>query len=269
MLPSTVYSYEADLFDDNKITQLISKIKATHLLHYAWYTVPGKYWSSETNLDCVRSSIKLFQEFIAHGGKRIVAAGTCAEYTWGENPCDEFTTPLKSSTLYGTCKAALYQLLEAYARQKNISFAWGRIFFLYGPFESKERLVPSIIQKLLNKEMTPCSHGNQIRDFMHVEDIAHCFASLLSSEVQGSFNIASGQNYSLRQIIDAISARLDGREKIQYGAIAAPSDPPIISANISRLKNELKWSPKYSLDKGLDQTIEWWRNEYEKIIMKR
>lgn len=255
--------HKVDLFDENKISKLLSQIKATHLLHFAWYTVHGKYWSSEFNLDCVRSSLKLFQEFIAQGGQRIVAAGSCAEYTWGKNLCDEFSTPLKASTLYGSCKASLYQLLEAYCQQKNVSFAWGRIFFLYGPHESKERLVPSIILKLLKRENAPCSHGHQIRDFLYVEDVAHAFVSLLSSDIQGAINIASGEELTLRHIIDAISTKLDGRERIQYGVLNASSDPPVISANIHRLKNELKWSPTHSLENGLDLTIEWWKNKLQ------
>lgn len=262
-LPPTVNVHHADLFDDNQITKLLKTIKPSHLLHFAWYAIPGKFWASEANLDWVKSSIKLFQEFVANGGKRIVVSGTCAEYEWGSNSCDEFLSPLKSNSLYGSCKAALYQLLNAYVHQKNLSFAWGRIFFLYGPFEYKERLVPTVIQKLLNHEIAPCSHGNQIRDFMHVEDVAGAFVSLLNSEIQGAVNIASGQNITLKQMIDTIAIKLNAQGKVQYGAVAADSDPPIIAANVCRLVNELKWSPKYSLDEGLNQTIAWWRQQRE------
>ncbi len=259
-LPASVKAYEADLFNAQQVAKLVSLIKPTHLLHFAWYTTPCKYWSSEENLEWVKSSINLFQEFVANGGKRIVVSGTCAEYEWGpEAPCDEYSTPLKAATLYGACKAALYQVLDAYARQKNISYSWGRIFFLYGPNEYSERLVPSIIQKLLKNEVAPCSHGNQIRDFMHVEDVASAFVALLNSEVQGAVNIASGQNTTLRHVIDAISHKLNAIDKVHYGARPINSEPPIIAANVNRLINEVKWSPKYSLEEGLDQTIAWWQ----------
>lgn len=258
--PPTVHVHQVDLCDDHQIIKLLNVIKPSHLLHFAWYTIPGKYWTSEANLDWVRSSIKLFQEFVANGGKRIVVSGTCAEYEWGgSHPCEEYSTPLKPHSLYGACKSSLYQLLEAYAKQSNISFAWGRIFFLYGPFEYKERLVSSVILKLLRHEIAACSHGNQIRDFMHVEDVASGFVSLLNSDMQGAVNIASGQNVTLKQVIHAIAEKVNSVGKVQHGSILTPNDPPVITANISRLANELKWTPKYSLDEGLNQTIAWWK----------
>lgn len=261
--PEEVQVHHLDLFDENLIHQTLKNIKPSHLLHFAWYAVHGKFWQAETNLDWVRSSLKLVQSFVANGGKRILVSGTCAEYEWGPSTCDEFSTPLKSSFLYGVSKASLYQLLESYARTQKISFAWGRIFFLYGPHEIKERLVPSIIQKLIKGDMAPCSHGNQIRDFMHVEDVANAFVTLLDSHVEGAINIASGINVTLKQIIDSIAFKLNALEKVQYGFYPAPNDPPIISANVTRLFNELKWAPKYTLEKGLNQTIDWWKQQLQ------
>lgn len=268
-LSPLVQNHQADLFNDSDIKQLIRTIQPSHLLHLAWYAKHGKFWSSEINLECVKSSIQLIQEFAVNGGKRIVIAGSCAEYEWGPNPCDELCTPIKPHSLYGSSKAALYQLIKAYALQKNLSFAWGRIFFLYGPFEYKERLVPSVIQKLLDQTIASCSHGNQIRDFMHVEDVANAFVTLLSSDIQDAINIASGQNVSIKDLINRIGIKLSSLEKVQYGSVAAPNDPPIITANVNRLTHELKWSPKYCLDIGLNQTIAWWKNQYKENCKPR
>lgn len=260
----TAYLHHYDLLNENDIVGLINQVKPSHLLHLAWYATPGKFWNSEMNLNWVRSSLKLIQEFVHNGGQRLVVAGTCAEYDWNQGHCDETTTDLKPHSLYGSSKAALYRLIEAYAREVHLNYAWGRVFFLYGPHEYKERLVPSIILKLLNNEEAPCSHGNQIRDFMHVEDVAEAFVALLNSQIQGAINIASGQNVSLKKVIHFISQHLDATDKVKYGAMNASLDPPVITANVEKLFTEVKWSPKYTLEEGLIHTIDWWKKNIGK-----
>src|ERR1700683_1086925 len=80
-LPNVVWC-EADLHDHSAIKELVSSIKASHLLHLAWYVEHGAYWASEENLKWVISSLNLVEAFMNHGGKRLVCAGTCAEYDW-------------------------------------------------------------------------------------------------------------------------------------------------------------------------------------------
>ena len=155
-----IHWHQADLLDPQQLKALVSNIKPTHLLHLAWYAEHGKFWSSPLNLNWVQASLDLLQQFEIHGGKRFVGAGTCAEYDWSHGICSE-ETPCNPATLYGTCKAALHQIASAYCKQVNISFAWGRIFHLYGPHEHSDRFVPAVIQKLIKKETVPCSHGEQ------------------------------------------------------------------------------------------------------------
>jgi nucleoside-diphosphate-sugar epimerase len=70
-------------------------------------------------------------------------------------------------------------------------------FFLYGPYENRTRLVPSIINSLLQEKTAPCSSGIQIRDYLFVEDVADAFVRLLNSSVNGPVNIASGKPVSM------------------------------------------------------------------------
>ena len=83
-------------------------------------------------------------------------AGTCAEYSWaGAGICREDTTPLEPASLYGASKDALRRMQESLARQLNLSSAWGRIFFPYGPGEPSERLVPSVIRNIVWRATRP------------------------------------------------------------------------------------------------------------------
>lgn len=256
-----VISHNADLLNFEEITNLIETVSPSHLLHFAWDATPCKYWTSEDNLNWVKTSIHLLQQFVKNGGKRIVFAGTCAEYNWENELCIENETPLTPTTLYGTCKAALFKIVDSYCRQIGFSMAWGRIFFLYGPHEYSQRLVPTVINSLLQNEVAKCSHGMQIRDFLHVEDAANAFVTILNSEIQGPINIGSGIPVTLKKVVNLIAAKLNTHEKVQFGSRAIPTEAPCILANTDRLFNELKWHPKHNLETGLDNTIDWWSRQ--------
>ncbi len=257
--------HTADLMDGVQMRRLMSEVEPTHLLHMAWYAVPGAYWTSLENFRWVRASLDLFEAFAEHGGQRIVCAGTCAEYDWtGDGLCSESSTPLAPATLYGASKHALRVMLEAFARQKNLSAAWGRIFFAYGAHEHPQRLVASVIRSLLQGSPAPCSHGDQIRDFLHVADVGAAFVALLASDVEGAVNIASGDGVALKDVILKIADRLNRRELIELGARPAPAgEPPRLVADVTRLRREVGWSPERDLHRGLEETIVWWRHEME------
>lgn len=257
-----VHWHQANLLDSLQVAIIMNKVRPSHLLHFAWYTVPGKYWTSVENLRWVQASISLLQEFWQHGGQRVVMAGTCAEYDWLYGYCSESTTPLAQTTLYGICKHSLQLMVSAFAKQQGLSSAWGRIFFLFGPHEHPDRLVAYVIRSLLRGEVARCSHGNQIRDFLYVKDVADAFVALLDSTVSGPVNIASGQPMALRELIYKIAEKLKREDLIRLGAVSTPPDePPLLVADVRRLYGEVGWRPKYDLDAGLEQTIEWWKHE--------
>jgi nucleoside-diphosphate-sugar epimerase len=253
--------HKANLLIVDQIKKVVEEIKPTHLLHLAWYTVPGKYWNSEENLSWVQASIELIRQFTRNGGERIVVGGSCAEYDWRYGYCSEGITPTTSSTVFGVCKNILQQLLRVFSIQECISHAWARMFHVYGPYEHPDRLVAYVIRSLLKGEVARCSQGTQIRDFLHVSDVANACVRLLDSQVSGPVNIASGCSVTLREIIQKIGDGVGRPQFLEFGAIPiSDNDPPFLSADITRLSREVNWKPHYTLDAGLKQTIEWWKS---------
>ncbi|MDQ1524239.1 MAG: hypothetical protein QOE47_2163 [Pyrinomonadaceae bacterium] len=253
--------HRADLLSGAEAERLVSSVRPSHLLHMAWYAEPGKYWTSPLNEEWRRASVRLFEAFAEHGGERVVAAGTCAEYDWGgDGYCVESETPLAPATPYGKAKHALHGALDELARGRGLSAAWGRVFFLYGAHEHPQRLVSSVIRALLRDEAARCTHGEQLRDFLYVRDVADAFAALLASDVRGAVNIASGRTVALKEVIGEIGRALDKSHLIQLGVLPAPpNEPPRLAAHTARLTQEVNWSPRYDLRAGLQATIEWWR----------
>jgi len=258
---SDVQWHKANLLDPGQVSRLMAQVQPTHLLHLAWYAVPGKFWTCVENFRWVQASLDLLQAFVSHGGHRVIMAGTCAEYDWKYGFCSEGMTPLLPATLYGACKHSLQVMMDAFSRQTGLSSAWGRVFFLYGPYEHSERLVSSVIRSVLKGDPALCSHGNQIRDFLHVEDVASAFVAILESDVQGPVNIGSGRPVSLKEVVSKIGEKIGRPDLICLGEKAAPEDdPPLLTADIRRLREEVNWSAQYGLDAGLDQTIRWWKD---------
>jgi nucleoside-diphosphate-sugar epimerase len=179
-----------------------------------------------------------------------VGAGSCLEYDWNYGYCVEGKTPCTPHTVYGAAKHALQLVLTASAGADDLSVAWGRVFFLYGPGERPERLVPAVARALIAGERAKCSHGNQIRDYLFVDDVARAFVALLESDVTGPVNIASGQPLRLRDLVGRVGALIGRPDLIELGAVpAAPTDLPFVVADTARLSS------------GLEKTIAWWRAE--------
>jgi nucleoside-diphosphate-sugar epimerase len=253
--------HQVNLFNRDDIKNLFDTVSPTDLLHLAWEVTPGSYLESINNFDWLVSSLHLLNGFAESGGTRALCAGTCFEYDLRYGYCNENLTPTVPSTYYGSCKHHLQSIGEKYADKKCFDFAWGRIFYPYGPYEYPTRLVPSIIQSLLNDEPAQCTHGNQVRDFLHVADVADAFAAILDSEVNGIINIGSGKPVSIKELVMQIAQLLRKEDDVRLGALPArENEPPFIVADISRLQKEVKWCQKYSLEEGIADSISWWKN---------
>lgn len=257
-----VVCHVVDLHDSDRVDPLVRTIKATHLLHLAWYTRHGIFWSSLNNLDWIVSSKLLLDAFIEAGGSRVVGAGTCAEYDWegGDAALVEGSSRLQPATLYGQSKLAFRKSLFTVAEHHKVSAAWGRIFFLFGPHEGTQRLVSSACISLLKGLPFAASIGDQVRDFANVEDVAAGFVALLDSSVTGDVNIASGEPRSVASVLATIGSITGRADLIQLGAKPkVPHDPPRIVASVRRLRDEVRVLFPHTLDERLAQTLEWWR----------
>jgi len=254
--------HQADLLDSPQVLRLLEKVRPSHLLHFAWYTEPGMYWTSAENLRWIEASLALIRAFAIHGGQRVVVAGTCAEYDWKYGYCSEDVTPLLPTTLYGICKNSLQIMLAGFSEQSGLSSAWGRIFFPYGPYDYPSKLVSSVTRSLLQGKPAPCSHGNQIRDYLYVQDVAEAFIRILESDLQGPVNIASGYPVTIKKIVHKIAEKLNGRDLVRLGDLpVSPKEPDLLLGNVSRLSKEVGWQPKYDLNHGLDKTIIYWKSQ--------
>jgi nucleoside-diphosphate-sugar epimerase len=254
--PAGATWHAADLLDDEQRAALVSGVRASHLLHLAWYAEPGAFWSAPQNAAWVSATIDLVERFAAGGGERAVLAGTCAEYDWSAPQPLREDAPRRPSTYYGECKDATHGVLAAFAEQAGLSLAWGRIFFLYGPGEDERRLVGGVARALVAGERAATSAGTQIRDFLHVDDVAGAFAAILDGDVRGAINIGSGEGVTVRFVVEQLAEAAGRPDLLDIGALPARSgEPARLIADVTRLHDEVGFVPAIGLPEGLQATV--------------
>lgn len=246
---------QVDLLAWPDFPRLIQAASATHLLHMAWFTEHGAYWTSALNLRWVEATSRLVETFCEAGGKGVVAAGTCAEYDWSQGSCGEESTPLNPSSLYGTSKDAARRLAAAICRQHHVPCAWGRVFHPYGTGEDARRLIPSLIQAFQEKRPPFPVNAQALRDFLHASDVAEGFLALLGARADGAYNISCGEPVSLAQVVREVAQLLGADPEIMLREAAGrPEEPSLLLGENIKLKS-LGWQPRLSLPKGLERTV--------------
>ena len=249
-----------DLSDIEKLAPRLIKWKADACIHLAWYAEPGKYLNSPINTRFLTWSLDLLHVLAAADCRHVVIAGTCAEYDAEFGYLRE-DGPVRPTTLYAASKLALYLAGRQFAQNEGIRLTWARIFYPYGPGEDPRRAIAGMINALIRNQPFKATEGMQVRDYLHVDDIARAFVSLVEHESEGCFNIASGIPVTMRTIMET-AGRIVGRpDLIEFGAAPYREwDPMFICGDSHRLRTQ-GWTPNQNLYSGLDETIAWWRNQ--------
>jgi len=228
----------------------------------AWIVEPKLFWNAPENSNWINATASLARAAADLGAFRIVGVGTCFEYAAPSGGyCDEKSTPSAPATPYTAAKDATRQVLAKLCAEVNLSFAWARVFFLYGPFEHASRLVPSLAINLVRGQQAPLSSGTQIRDFIDVRDAGEALAALTVSSVEGEVNIASGRPTTLAEIADCLGRAAGRPDLVVRGAMPdRPNEPQRIVGATERLITEVGATAPRPLEQGLAEAYEWWKS---------
>jgi len=250
---------DIDLADHAAVQAMVATERPAACVHTAWNAEPGKYLHSRENLRLVDASHRLAEALADHGCARLVGVGTNAEYDTSHGYLSE-RTPTAPGYLYSACKLGLSHTLAQLALLTGMQVAWARLFYLYGPWEDPRRLVSSVARALLEGREAPCSEGSQVRDFLHVADVAGALVAVLRSGLTGAVNVGSGEPVTVREVVTRVGAIIGRPELLRPGAIAVKAgEPPFVCADNRKLKAETGWAPTFTLERGLTDTVDWWR----------
>jgi len=254
---SDIQIVRGDLASPDTYKDEIADVHPHVCIHLAWYAEPGKYLDARENLDSLVGSLRLIEVLQEAGCGHLVGIGTCAEYETSKGLVSE-TSPTGPVTLYAAAKLSMYLMGRILAAQGGMTFAWARLFHLFGPGEDPRRLVPSLIRALRRGDEFPATDGNQVRDYLHVEDVANAIWRLADQRHEGIYNVCSRIPITVRHLLTTAAGILGSADKIRFGQVPYRKwEPDFICGDNTRLLGT-GWSARYGLQDGLEHTVNWW-----------
>lgn len=243
---------KGNLFDKTQIDNLLSEIRPEYMLHYAWLSTG--LFNDNSNFDFLTSSIDLLKSFAKYGGKRVVMAGTYAEYGYHNETLKE-TMPAEPINIYSQCKDFVHQIADAYCQNNNISFGWGRIFSAFGKERDPRRLTSDVINHLKDNQKVVIRSGSLIRDYIYTKDIAAAFVQFLESDVNGGVNICTGKDTSIHDYVMKIAQIMEKENLVVFNEQKSPQQVRVVG-DPTRLNKEVGFTPKYSIEQALKEILE-------------
>jgi dTDP-6-deoxy-L-talose 4-dehydrogenase (NAD+) len=243
-----------DLDDVTSVRALLGEARPEALIHLAWYASPQDYLVSPANLASLAMTTALVEMALSLGCRKIVAAGTCVEYANRDRPLveDDRADP---ATLYGSCKHSAWLVCRALAAAADAELSWGRIFHLHGPKEDPRRLIPWVAGELRLGKAVALTDGTQVRDHLHVSDVATGLVALLAKGASGAYNICSGEPVTLRRVLEIVGDIVGRRDLLQFGARPHRAGEIMFLAGDSRRLRALGWAPRFGLEDGLRDAL--------------
>lgn len=204
----------------------------------------------ETNILGTRNALS--------AGERVVVAGSSSEYGLkGHAPGEE--EPLGPNSAYAAAKAAA----TAHALERGAVAL--RLYSVYGPWEEPNRLVPTLLAHGLRGELPPLVSPTIARDFVHVDDVCEAFVRAEGAEPGRVYNVGSGRQTTVAEIVEAVRALLGLEAEPQWGSMPDRGwDTETWVSNPQRIRDELGWEARIGLEDGLRQTLDWLRSEAPK-----
>lgn len=245
-----IVSAVVDLNHADRVAACLAEHRPEALFHLAWYANPADYLVSRENLASLTATSGLVESALASGCGTFVMAGSCAEYARKDRILTE-EDPVDPQTLYGACKHAAWLVARALAAAAGARLVWGRVFHLHGPGEDGRRLIPWVAEQVRAGRAVDLTDGTQVRDHLHVADVASGLLTLLSAPSSGIYNICSGEPVSLRHVLEIVGELAGDTSLLRFGARShRPGEAMFLAGDSARLR-QLGWAPRFGLRDGL------------------
>lgn len=253
--------HDINLLSKNSVSSVLNKIQPMAIIHLATYS---SYRNQEDIEEIVNISINGTLNLLL-ASKNIpyeifVNTGSSSEYGFKEKPMKE-TDLLEPISFYASSKAGQTVLCQAFSFEYKKPIVTIRPFSVYGPYEQEDRFIPTIIRSLIAKKEIKLTQGSQRRDFIYVDDLVDIYVKALEKKelLKGKIlNAGTGKQYSNDEIVKTLFKISGIRVPIEKGKFPKRIwDSPNWISDTKNVKKSLNWKPKYSLEKGLRNTYDW------------
>ena len=261
--------HEADLDDLARLEALIGAVRPDWVFHLAAHgAYPDQQDLDQMIATNVQGTANLLRAAERSGVEAFVNSGSSSEYGYKDHaPAeDEWIDPHSN---YAATKAAATLLCRFTAQQADIRITTLRLYSAYGPYEEPRRLVPTLVMKGLDGHLPPLVNPKVARDYVHVDDVCEAYVLAAATPVHergAVFNVGTGVQTTLEDIVGIARRLMAIPEEPNWGSMPERSwDTNVWVSNPSRIKAQLAWSPRHSIDSGLKQTIDWFKSHAGKL----
>ncbi|MDF2987358.1 MAG: rfbB [Eubacterium sp.] len=266
------YFVKGDICDSDQFNKTLSEYNPDYIINFAAEShvdrsIDGPSVFGRTNFMGTLNLLECVQNFWGKSnyvGKRFLQISTDEVYGSLENNSDYFTenSELLPNSPYSASKAGADLLVRSFFRTYGLPVIITRCCNNYGPYQYSEKFIPTCISKALKGLPIPIyGTGTNIREWIHVQD--HCSAiikALFTGTPGEIYNIGSGEELSnidmARMILNILGKSQDSIVYVND----RPGHDNRYALDSSRARNELGWSGSYNLNKGLLETVLWYRD---------
>jgi dolichol-phosphate mannosyltransferase len=257
----TAQMHEIDLRDSRRVHEVVQAVRPHWVFHCASY---GAYsWQRdaermrETNLTGTANLLAACQQ---SGVDVFVNTGSSSEYGYktrapAESDVPDPNSPYAQSKLWAT---------EHCVRESGANggaVVTLRLYSAYGPYEEPNRLMPMLLLGALNGILPPLTRPETARDFIHVDDVCDAYLQVARQpprEPGAIFNVGTGTQTTLADVVALVRAMFNVTPEPQWGSMPSRTwDTDVWRADISRIRAQVGWEPRYSLAVGLDRFNTW------------
>lgn len=257
--------FKIDLRNQHELQKCINIIKPDIVFHLAGYVNPERdirviKKAYSTNLIGTQNLILSLMDY---DYDLFINTGSSDEYGDRSAPFVE-NYKEKPVSPYSASKVAAAYFCDMIRNIYNKPIITVRPSLAYGPTQIARLLIPWLIYSGLNGYellLTPCQ---QTRDFIYIEDLVEAYISLAENAKKicngGIFNIGMGEEIKILKIVNLIKSKIQDTKFVIGGKHYRPGEAMHFYSSIEKIKKNIGWTPKWKIDDGIDETINWWKN---------
>lgn len=261
--------FSGDIRDPNGVREAMKGMEEVFHLA-ALIAIPFSYHSPDSYVDTnIKGTLNVLQAARELDTKRILVTSTSEVYGTAQYvPIDE-KHPYQGQSPYSATKIGADRLAESFYCSFNMPVTIVRPFNTYGPRQSARAIIPTIITQLLaGKEEIKLGALTPTRDFNYVKDTANGFIEIAKSQatIGEEINIATMQEISMGDLAYEIIKQINPNASIvcdEERLRPEKSEVNRLLGDNTKIKNLTKWQPKYKLNQGIEETIEWMKGHMQ------
>ena len=192
---------------------------------------------------------------------KFIGFGSILEYGEYSTPANELQKE-NPIDLYGLSKLTFKNYSKMICDLWEIDWVWIRPSYIYGPYDIKTRLVPSLIDRFLEGKDVTLDECNKKIDYLYIDDFITLVYKLITSPYTGVYNICSGKTYNLKEMIDIIYSLSNSNSRINFDpSLNRKFASSYICGNNNKIITTFNYSPQIDIKTGLLKTINHHQNE--------